>query len=160
MGLGPGIVYIRGLVSIVLVCYFKFLILPRPFKCECYGFSMATLIVLFLKFLNTPCDFWIQACIFRCTRVSVQVPHPYIIIKRFGHEFESCHLLLFDNLHKKEGLNFFFYIYFNIAQQLSLYNQQLTIIVDQEIAVQICMGFKCKSHLTKKGIQHLLNSDI
>ena len=62
----------HGLFCSIVLAYSKFLIpLPQLFKCENYGFSMTTLIVIFFTFLKTPCGFWIQACSFRCAKVSV-----------------------------------------------------------------------------------------
>ena len=44
------------------------------------------------------------------------VPDPSIIITRFEKDFDSCHLSLLDHLDQKIRPNFFFHIYFNIAQ--------------------------------------------
>ena len=50
-----------------------------------------------------------------------------ITIRRLENEFGSFHLSLLNHLDQKIRLNFFFHIYFNIAQQLTPYYWQFTI---------------------------------
>ena len=66
-----------------------------------------------------------------CKQSLIPVPC-IIIIRRLENEFDSYHLSLLNHLVQNIRLNFFFHIYFNKAQQLTLnkaqpYNWQFTI---------------------------------
>ena len=107
----------------------------QVFKALCVKFTAFTWQPLLFCYLHLPVLYCI--CRFRLAVPDLQfhchplgkqslLPVPTIIIRSLENEFDSCFFSLLNYLDQKIWPMFFFHIYFNIAPQLTLYNQQFT----------------------------------